>query len=95
MPNIRPVKEAAVIEVSGAILVAVLVLVYLGQFAVVAAGLFGLLLVGAAGFLLHFLRLTPEEVAWGIVAASIVIGTIYREADSGPKRAPRAPQRTD
>ena len=77
------------IEVAGAILVAVLVLVYLGQFAVLAAGLFGLLLVGAAGFLLHFLRLTPEEVAWGIVAASIVIGSVYREADSDGKRSPQ------
>jgi fructose-specific phosphotransferase system IIC component len=82
-----------VIEVAGAIVVAVLVLVYLGQFAAVVAGLFGVLLVAAAGGLVYFLRLTPEEVAWGIVAASIVIGTIYREANSESKRAPRTPQR--
>ena len=82
------------IEVSGAILVAVLVLVYLGEFAALLAALFGVLLVAAAGVLVYFLRLSTEEVAWGIVAASIVIGTIYREANGGSKRAPRAPQRT-
>jgi len=49
MPNIRPVKEAAVIEVAGAILVAVLVLVYLGQFVPLAAALFGVLLSLPAG----------------------------------------------
>ena len=83
------------IEVAGAILVAVLVLVYLGEFAVVVALPFGVLLAGAAGALIYFLRLTPEEMAWGIVAASIVIGTIYREANSEAKRAHRAPQRSD
>jgi hypothetical protein len=95
LPNIGPVKEAAVIEVGGAILVAVLVLVYLGQFVALAAALFGVLLLAAAGFLLYFLRLAPEEVAWGIVAASIVIGSVYREANSESKRVPRAPQRSD
>jgi hypothetical protein len=83
-----------VIEVAGAILVAVLVLVYLGEFVVLIAALFGALLVGAACFLIYFLRLTPEEVAWGIVAASIVIGSVYREANSEAKRHTRAPQRS-
>jgi hypothetical protein len=93
MPNIRPVKEAAVIEVSGAILVAVLVLVYLGQFVALAAALFGVLLLAAAGVLLYFMRLTPEEVAWGIVVGAVVIGSIYREANHESKRDTRAPQR--
>jgi hypothetical protein len=93
MPNIRPVKEAAVIEVAGAILFAVLVLVYLGQFVAFAAALFGVLLVAAAGVLVYVLRLTPEEVAWGIVAASIVIGSIYREANGEAKRDTRTSQR--
>lgn len=83
------------IEVAGAIGVAVLVLVYLGEFEPLLAALFGVLLVAAAGVLVYLLRLTTEEVAWGIVAASVVIGTIYREANSEAKRAPRAPQRTD
>ncbi len=82
------------IEVAGAIGVAVMVLVYLGQFEVAAAALFGALLVAAAGVLIYFLGLTTEEVAWGIVAASIVIGTIYREANSEAKRDARPPQRS-
>jgi hypothetical protein len=68
------------IEVAGAILLAVLVLIYVGGFVVVAALLFGLLLVGVAGALLHFLRVPPGELAWGIVAASVLIGAITREA---------------
>ena len=84
------------IEIAGAVLVAVLVLVYLGEFVVAAAMLFGAVLICAAGLLIYFLRLTPEEVAWGIVAASIVIGSIYREANSEEKRRDaRAPQRSD
>ncbi len=82
------------IEVGVAVFVAVLVLVYLGQFVAAAALLFGLVLLGAAACLLYFLRLTPEEVAWGIVAASIVIGSVYREANSEAKREARGPQRS-
>ena len=83
------------IELAGAVLAAVLVLVYLGQFAVVLALLFGALLAGAAGTLIYFLRLTPSEVSWGIVAGAVVIGTIYREASNEAKRDVRAPQRSD
>ena len=82
------------IEVAGAVLAAVLVLVYLGEFAVLAALLFGALLAGAAGALIYFLRLTPAEVGWGIVAGAVVIGTIYREANSELKRDTRGPQRS-
>jgi len=48
----------------------------------------------APPFLLYYLRLTPEEVAWGIVAGSIVIGSVYREANSESKRPARGPQRS-
>ena len=82
------------IEVAGAIAVAVMVLIYLGEFGAAIAALFGLLLIFAAGVLVYFLRLTTEEVAWGIVAASIVIGTIYREANGEAKRDARDPQRS-
>jgi len=80
------------LEVAGAILVAVVILVYLGDFVVLAAVLFGLLLIGAALALVYFLRLAPVEVAWGIVAASVVIGSIYREASDEVKRGKRARQ---
>ena len=79
------------LEVAAAVLVAVLVLIYLGEFVVAAAMLFGAVLLGAAACLVYFLRLTPEEVAWGIVAASIVIGSVYREANSEAKRNVRGP----
>jgi len=78
------------LEVAGAILVAVLILVYLGDFVVLAAVLFGVLLTGAAVALVYVLRLTPAEVAWGIVAGSVVIGSIYREASDEAKRETRA-----
>ena len=83
------------LEVAAAIVVAVLVLIYLGEFVVVAASLFGLLLVGVAGLLVFVLRLTPAEVGWGIVVGSIVIATIAREAardskaDTRPQQKPR------
>jgi hypothetical protein len=84
-----------VLEVAAAIVVAVLVLIYLGEFVVVAASLFGLLLVGVAAVLVFVLRLTPAEVGWGIVVGSIVIATIAREAssdskaDTRPRHTPR------
>ena len=79
------------LEVAAAIVVAVLVLIYLGEFVVVAASLFGLLLVGVAGVLIFVLRLTPAEVGWGIVVGSVVIATIAREAARDSKPDPRAP----
>ena len=81
------------LEVAGAILLAVLILVYLGEFVVVAALLFGVLLVGVAGALVYFLRVSPAEVAWGIVAASVLIGAISRETREESRRDTRAPQR--
>ena len=81
------------LEVAGAILLAVLILVHLGEFVVVAALLFGVLLVGVAGALLYFLRVAPAEVALGIVAASVLIGSISREARDQSRRDTRAPQR--
>jgi len=73
-----------VIEVAGAISLAVLVLVYLSGF--VAALLFGVLLVGAAGALMYFFRIPPADVALGIVAASVLIGSIWREAKDESRR---------
>ena len=78
------------IEVAGAISLAVLLLVYLSGFA--AALLFGVLLVGVAGVSMYF-RLPPAEVALGIVAASVLIGSIYREANDASRQDSRAPQR--
>lgn len=79
------------IEVAGAISLAVLVLVYLSGFA--AALLFGVLLVGAAGTLLYFFRVPSAELALGIVAASVLIGSIWREARDESRQDTRAPQR--
>ena len=81
------------LEVAGAILLAVLILVYLGEFVVVAALLFGVLLVGVAGASVHFLRVAPAEVALGTVAASVLIASISREARDESRRDTRAPQR--
>jgi uncharacterized membrane protein len=81
------------LEVAGAILLAVLILVFLGEFVVVAAVLFGVLLTGVAGALVYFLRVAPAEVALGIVAASVLIGSISREAGDELRRDTRAPQR--
>jgi hypothetical protein len=81
------------LEVAGAILLAMLILVFLGEFVVVAALLFGVLLTGVAGALVYFLRVAPAEVALGIVAASVLIGSISREASDELRRDTRAPQR--
>jgi hypothetical protein len=77
------------IEVAGAISLAVLLLVYLSGFA--AALLFGVLLVGMAGTLLYFFRVPPAELALGIVAASVLIGSVWREAIDESKRDTRVP----
>jgi hypothetical protein len=77
------------LEIAGAIVLAVLILVYVGQFVVLAAALYGVLLGAAAGALLYILRATPLEVALGIVAASLVIACISRDADRELTRAPQ------
>jgi hypothetical protein len=43
--------------------------------------------------LLYFLRVAPAEIAWGIVAAAVLIGSISREARDQSRRDTRAPQR--
>ena len=78
------------LEVAAAIVVAVLVMIYLGEFVVLAALFFGLFLVGVSGILIYVLRLSPTEVGWGIVAGSVVIATIAREAAHDSKPIPRS-----
>jgi hypothetical protein len=75
------------LELAGAIVLAVLILVYIGQFVVLAAALYGVLLGAAAGALVHFLRATPGEVAFGIVAAAIIIASLSRDEDPELRRA--------
>lgn len=77
------------LEVAFGILLAVLILVHLGEFHVIAALLFGGLLAPAAAALVYFLRLAPADIAWGIVAAAVVIGSISREASEDRKRESR------
>jgi hypothetical protein len=75
------------LELAGAIVLAVLILVYVGQFVVLAALLYGVLLGAVAGGLVHLLRATPGEVAFGIVAAAIVIASLARDEDPELRRA--------
>jgi hypothetical protein len=68
------------IELALAILLALLILVFLGRFAVIAVLLFGVLLSAVAAALIYVLRAPPDDIALGIVAASVLIGSISREA---------------
>lgn len=77
------------LEVAFGIVLAVLILVHLGGIHVLAALLFGCLLVPAAVALVHFLRLAPLDIALGIVAAAVVIGSISREAGEDAKQGSR------
>jgi hypothetical protein len=76
----------AMLEIAGAILLAVLILVYLGQFVVLAASLFGVLLAAVSGGLIYFLRATPSDVALGVLAASVLISSMVRESNDESKR---------
>jgi hypothetical protein len=73
------------LEIAGAILLAVVVLVYVGQFVVLAASLFGVLLAGVAAALIYLLRATPSDVALGVLAASVLISSMVREAKDESK----------
>src|SRR3954465_519491 len=75
----------AMLEIAGAILLAVLILVYLGQFVVLAASLFGVLLAAVSGGLIYFLRATPSDVALGVLAASVLISSMVRESKDESK----------
>ena len=77
------------VEMAGGILVAVLLLVYLGEIHVAAAALFGGLLVPFAAGLVLFLRLPPVDVAVGIVGAALVIASICREANEDKRQETR------
>jgi hypothetical protein len=68
------------LEIAGAILLAVVVLVYVGQFVVLAAALFGALLAAVAAALIYLLRATPSDVALGVLAASVLISSMVRES---------------
>jgi hypothetical protein len=74
------------LEIAGAILLAVLILVYLGQFVVLAASLFGMLLAAVASALIYFLRAAPSDVALGVLAASVLISSMVRESKDELKR---------
>jgi hypothetical protein len=58
-----------------------LILVVVGRFIVIAVLLFGVLLVVVAAALVYLLRVPPADVALGIVAACVLIGSISREAN--------------
>ena len=68
------------LEIAGAILLAVVVLVYVGRFVVLAASLFGVLLAAVAAAFIYLLRATPSDVALGVLAASVLISSMVREA---------------
>lgn len=68
------------LEIAGAILLAVVVLVYVGQFMVLAATLFGVLLAAVAAALIYLLRATASDVALGVLAASVLISSMVRES---------------
>jgi len=69
------------IELALAIALSSLVLVILGRFVVVAVALFGVFLSAVAAALVYWLRMAPADVAMGIVAACVLIGSISREAN--------------
>ena len=68
------------LEVAGAILFGVLILAYFGGMRLYAAAVFGAILVPAAWALVYLLRFDPIDVAVGIVVATVVLGSIQREA---------------
>ena len=67
-------------EVAGGILLGVLVLVYFGGMGVLAAALFGVILVPAAWALVYLLSFDPIDIAVGVVVATVILGSIQREA---------------
>jgi hypothetical protein len=73
------------LEIAGAILLAVVVLVYVGQFMALAASLFGALLAAVATALIYLLRATPSDVALGVLAASVLISSMVRESKDESK----------
>ena len=75
------------LEIAGALVLAVLVLVYLGQFVALAASLFGVLLAVVAGALIYFLRAAPSDLALGILASSVLIGSMARESNDELKQS--------
>ena len=68
------------LQLGGGIVLGVLVLVYFGGMRVIAAALFGGILVPAAWALVYLLRFDPIDVAVGVVVAAVVLGSIQREA---------------
>lgn len=77
------------LELASGILVAVLILVRFGGVHVLAALLFGGLLIPTAVALAHYFRLAPADIALGMLAAAVVIGSISREAREDQKQEGR------
>ena len=68
------------LEVAGGIVLAVLILVFLGGMNPFSAALFGAFLVPVAAALVFYLSFGITETAVGIVVAAVVLASILREA---------------